>query len=73
MSTVNVLSEIPGNVWKIETKVGEKVSEGDTLLILESMKMEVPIQSDCSGLVREIFVQEGEFVNEGDPILEIET
>ena len=72
MSTVNILSEIPGNVWKIETKVGERVSEGDTLVILESMKMEVPVQSNCSGLVCEIFVQEGEFVNEGDPILEIE-
>ena len=73
MSIVNVLSEIPGNVWKIEIKVGATIAEGDVLVILESMKMEVPVQSVCSGEVTEIFVAEGDFVNEGDPILAIAT
>ena len=53
-----------GRVWKIVTETGTKVSEGDTLLILESMKMEIPVESPCDGKVLEILLDEGESVNE---------
>jgi acetyl-CoA carboxylase biotin carboxyl carrier protein len=60
-----VNAHITGTVWKIETAVGKSVSEGDTLVILESMKMEMPIEAPCGGTVAEIKVKEGEPVQEG--------
>jgi acetyl-CoA carboxylase biotin carboxyl carrier protein len=59
-----VVSEVAGTVWKIETKVGDAVAEGQPLLILESMKMEIPVEAPHSGTVAEIRV------NEGDPVEE---
>lgn len=61
-----------GNVWKVNVNVGDTVSEGDDVVILESMKMEIPIAAEVSGTVKEIKVNEGEFVNEGDVIAVIE-
>ena len=51
-----VRSEITGSVWKVEVAVGQSVAEGDTLVIVESMKMEIPISAPASGVVTEIFV-----------------
>jgi len=59
-----VVSEVAGTVWKIETKVGDAVAEGQPLLILESMKMEIPVEAPHAGTVAEIRV------NEGDPVEE---
>ncbi|HET9934330.1 MAG TPA: acetyl-CoA carboxylase biotin carboxyl carrier protein subunit, partial [Polyangiaceae bacterium] len=53
---VDVCAHITGTVWKIEAKVGDSVSEGQTLVILESMKMEMPIESPESGVVAEVAV-----------------
>jgi acetyl-CoA carboxylase biotin carboxyl carrier protein len=64
MARIEVESEVTGRVWKIVTETGTKVSEGDTLLILESMKMEIPVESPCDGKVLEILLDEGESVNE---------
>ena len=64
MARIEVESEVTGRVWKIVTETGTKVSEGDTLLILESMKMEIPVESPCDGIVLEILPDEGESVNE---------
>lgn len=61
----DVRSEVAGNVWKITTEVGQSVAEGDTLLIIESMKMEIPVEAPRSGTVREIRVAEGQQVAEG--------
>jgi acetyl-CoA carboxylase biotin carboxyl carrier protein len=61
----NVCAHITGTVWKIEKKVGDKVDEGDVIVILESMKMEMPVEAPGSGTVREIRVKENEAVNEG--------
>ncbi|HEX6839670.1 MAG TPA: biotin/lipoyl-binding carrier protein [Polyangia bacterium] len=61
----DVKAHITGTVWKIEKKAGEAVSEGDTIIILESMKMEMPVEAPCGGTVREVKIKEGEPVDEG--------
>ena len=60
-----VKAHITGTVWKIEVQPGASVSEGDVLLILESMKMEMPIEAPSAGTVKEIKVKEGQPVDEG--------
>jgi acetyl-CoA carboxylase biotin carboxyl carrier protein len=65
-------AHITGTVWKIEVKVGDNVDEGDTVVILESMKMEMPVEAEDAGTVREILCEEGQAVNEGDPLLVLE-
>ena len=67
-----IKANMAGNVWKIVVNVGDSVSAGEDIVILESMKMEIPIASETSGTVKEIKVNEGDFVNEGDVIAEIE-
>lgn len=63
-----VPAHITGTVWKIERKVGDAVSEGDTIVILESMKMEMPVEAPVAGTISEIRVAEGTPVNEGDVV-----
>ena len=64
-----VSAHITGTVWKIEVKVGDAVSEGQTLVILESMKMEMPIEAPSAGKVDTISCTEGQAVNEGDVLV----
>ena len=66
MADLRVKSEIAGSVWKIEVAVGDEVGEEDTLIILESMKMEIPLVAPRAGVVKEIRVAEGEAIAEGD-------
>ena len=61
----DVTAHITGTVWKIEKKVGESVDEGETIVILESMKMEMPVESPAKGKVKEIRCSEGQAVEEG--------
>jgi acetyl-CoA carboxylase biotin carboxyl carrier protein len=61
----NVTAHITGTVWKIEKKVGDEVAEGDVIVILESMKMEMPVESPAAGTIAAIKVKEGEAVDEG--------
>jgi acetyl-CoA carboxylase biotin carboxyl carrier protein len=65
----DVAAHITGTVWKIEVKVGQKVSAGDTLVILESMKMEMPVEATEDGTVKEIRCAEAQPVNEGDVLV----
>jgi acetyl-CoA carboxylase biotin carboxyl carrier protein len=67
-----VVTSMAGSVWKIVVSVGDKVEEGQDVVILESMKMEIPIAAESSGVVKHICVQEGDFVNEGDVLIELE-
>lgn len=67
-----VLAEMVANVWKVLVSEGDEVAEGDTLVILESMKMEIPVEATASGKVAEIGVTEGGVVQEGDVIAVIE-
>ena len=67
MPSVN--AHITGTVWKIEVKPGEPVSEGQVCVILESMKMEMPVEAPAAGTVETIHVKEGQAVSEGDPLV----
>jgi len=60
-----VRAELVGNVWKVEAREGDQVGEDDVLIILESMKMEMPIEAPCAGTVASVVVKEGEPVDEG--------
>jgi acetyl-CoA carboxylase biotin carboxyl carrier protein len=68
MST-NVEAHITGTVWKVEVSVGDQVDEGDTMVILESMKMEMPVEAEDPGTVTEIRCEEGQSVQEGDVLV----
>jgi acetyl-CoA carboxylase biotin carboxyl carrier protein len=61
-----VEAQITGNVWKIEKQVGDAVEADDVIMILESMKMEIPVEAPCAGKIGEIRVNEGDSVEEGD-------
>jgi acetyl-CoA carboxylase biotin carboxyl carrier protein len=67
-----VEAHITGTVWKIEVAVGDSVDEGDTVVILESMKMEMPVEAEDAGTVKEISVEEGQAVSEGDTLVVLE-
>lgn len=67
-----VRSEVTGSVWKVEIAVGQSVSEGETLLIVESMKMEIPISAPASGVVSELLVAEGEAVADDQVVVILE-
>jgi acetyl-CoA carboxylase biotin carboxyl carrier protein len=68
----DVEAHITGTVWKIEVAVGDTVKEGDTVVILESMKMEMPVEAEDEGTVREVLVEEGQPVSEGDSLVVLE-
>jgi acetyl-CoA carboxylase biotin carboxyl carrier protein len=68
----DVEAHITGTVWKVECEVGQSVTEGDTLVILESMKMEMPLEAEDDGVVKEIRCQEGQSVSEGDTLVVLE-
>ena len=67
-----VVAEMVANVWKVVVAPGDAVGAGDPLVILESMKMEIPVESPADGTVTEVRVQEGGLVQEGDVIAVIE-
>jgi acetyl-CoA carboxylase biotin carboxyl carrier protein len=67
-----VEAHITGTVWKIEVELGDQVAEGDTVVILESMKMEMPVEAEDTGVVKEITVEEGQSVSEGDTLVVLE-
>ena len=73
MAREEVESEVTGNVWKIEVKVGDQVAQEDTLMILESMKMEIPVESPAAGKVAEILVKDKDQVEEGQVVAILET
>ena len=68
-----VRAEMVANVWKVVAAEGDHVDDGDTLVILESMKMEIPVEAGHSGVTVEVLVAEGDVVNEGQTLLRIET
>jgi acetyl-CoA carboxylase biotin carboxyl carrier protein len=68
----DIEAHITGTVWKIEVAVGDKVDEGDTVVILESMKMEMPVEAEDPGTVSEIRCEEGQSVQEGDVLVVLE-
>ena len=67
-----IRAEMVANVWKVVASTGDEVTEGDTLVILESMKMEIPVLAEGSGTLTRLHVAEGDVVQEGDLIAVIE-
>ena len=73
MAREEVESEVTGTVWKIETNLGDTVAEGDVLMIIESMKMEIPVLATEDGTIAEFQVEEAEPVAEGQVVVVLET
>jgi biotin carboxyl carrier protein len=69
---VEIEAQVTGNVWKIERAVGDTVEEEDVLLVIESMKMEIPLEAPCAGRIAEIRTAKGESVEEGDILVVFE-
>ena len=69
---IDIPAHITGTVWKIEVAPGDEVDEGDTVVILESMKMEMPVEAEDPGTVKEIRCEEGQSVQEGDVLVVLE-
>jgi acetyl-CoA carboxylase biotin carboxyl carrier protein len=67
-----VRAEMVANVWKVVVTAGDSVSDGDTLVILESMKMEIPVLAELAGTVSEVAVAEGDVVQEGDVLVVVD-
>jgi acetyl-CoA carboxylase biotin carboxyl carrier protein len=67
-----VRAELVGNVWKVETHAGDQVEEDDVLMVLESMKMEIPVTAPMAGTVREVKVKEQDVVKEGQVLAVID-
>ena len=72
LRVTEVQAHITGTVWKIECAVGDRIEEGDTVAILESMKMEMPVEAEDEGTVAEIRCEEGQAVSEGDTLVVLE-
>ena len=73
MELFKVVSETAGTIYRIERNVGNTVDEGDVILILESMKMEIEILAEKKGVIKSFLVEEGDLVQEGQHLADIET
>jgi acetyl-CoA carboxylase biotin carboxyl carrier protein len=71
VAVAEVRAEMVANVWKVVAAEGDHVEDGDTLVIMESMKMEIPVLAESAGTVTAMHVAEGDVVQEGDLIAEI--
>jgi acetyl-CoA carboxylase biotin carboxyl carrier protein len=67
-----IKAQMAGNIWKINVQVGQTIDYGDEVIIMESMKMEIPVEADEVGVVREIRVAENDTVDEGDVLIILE-
>ena len=70
--SIEVEAHVTGTIWKLEVAVGDAVAEGDTVAIIESMKMEMPVEAEDDGVVKEIKCAEGQSVHEGDVLVVLE-
>lgn len=68
---MNIVADTSGSIWKINVSTGDTVNIDDVLVVLESMKMEIPVESTAVGTVAELLVAEGDFVEEGQPLLRL--
>jgi acetyl-CoA carboxylase biotin carboxyl carrier protein len=72
MARIEVKSEITGTVWQVKSKPGDNVESGDTLVVIESMKMEIPVITEDPGVVKQILVKEKDPVAEGQVVAVLE-
>jgi biotin carboxyl carrier protein len=73
MATISITSQVTGSVWKVEKAVGDSVSQGEVIMILESMKMEIPVEASEAGKIAEIAVAPEDSVEEEQLLCTIET
>lgn len=71
-SMQKIYSEVSGSVWKLEVQAGQSVAAGTVLMVVESMKMEIPVESPAAGTVRELCVAEGDIVQDGQWLLSLD-
>jgi len=69
---MKIIAEVAGKVWKIEAQPGAHLAAGDVILVLESMKMEIPVTAPAAGTLRQLRVKEGDAVKEGDIVAELD-
>ena len=69
---MKVVTEVAGKVWKLEAQAGAQLAADETILIMESMKMEIPVVAPVAGKLRALLVKEGDALNEGDAVAEME-
>ncbi|MER2090607.1 MAG: acetyl-CoA carboxylase biotin carboxyl carrier protein subunit [Sporosarcina sp.] len=67
-----IVASMAGSVWKVLVQEGEEVKGGQDVIILESMKMEIPITAENDGIVKKIHIKEGDFVNDDDELIDVE-
>jgi acetyl-CoA carboxylase biotin carboxyl carrier protein len=67
-----IVTNMTGSVWRILVQAGDQIEKGQDVVILESMKMEIPIAAEASGKVKEIKINEGDFVSDGDVLIELD-
>ena len=72
MADMKVVSELNATVWKILVSAGDRIAAGDTLILLESMKMEIPVAAEEAGTIKQVLVMEEQAVSEGDPLAILE-
>lgn len=73
MSDVNIKTDVTGSVWKIEKQVGDRIEPGEAVMIMESMKMEIPVLVEDAGTIVEILVKQGDAIGEGDVVAVLRT
>jgi acetyl-CoA carboxylase biotin carboxyl carrier protein len=73
VAELRVKSEITGKVWQIEASIGQELAEEDTIIVLESMKMEIPVMAPADGVLKQILVAEGDAVREGQDVAVMES
>lgn len=72
MAATKVVTDVAGNVWKIIANAGDSVAQDDTIVIMESMKMEIPVLAPKAGKILEVMVEEGEAIAEGEVVATVE-
>ena len=72
MSHFEIETPVTGTVWKINFQIGDQLSQGDVIMIMEAMKMEIPVESPTTGSLKELFIAEGDQVSEDDVVAVVE-
>jgi biotin carboxyl carrier protein len=69
---VEVRAQLSASVWQVKVEAGQRVAPGQVLVVLESMKMEIPVEAEATGVVREVLVKPDDLVQQGDPLVALD-
>lgn len=73
MTEARIIADVSGSIWKVHAKVGDTVAEGDEIIVIESMKMEIPVMAPAAGTIVSLAVKEGEQIKEGQVLVMLKT